>query len=379
MSFITPTSYLSLPALVHNFRVCCRRAEGASIICTVKADAYGHGAVACTGILLAAGATAFAVANAHEAFALAPFFRRDLCKERLTYKDAHPYLLILGPVEPRLLFDLSSLDTVLSIHSLPYATALSKTLDALKKKRVLRENYLQPVAIKAETGMHRLGFSHTGAALAACRLPHLLPVTLYSHLGEGASVTGRTYLQARAFERWSRALRGEGVALQTHLSASGALFRFGTLGADAARVGLALYGALPDAASPLLLPVMRLCARVLSVKTVRAGAGVGYGNFRLSQKTRVAILGIGYADGIPVTASGAALEIKGRCARIIGEVCMDRTLLDVGDIPLREGEEVTLFGDENTPVNRFARECKTSVYHILSVRSPRTQRVYVSS
>ena len=380
MSQSTPTAYISLPAIVHNYRACLRRAKGRRVICTVKADAYGHGALATARILLSSGATTLAVASGFEALSLSPLVKTALCKECFTYfKAPFPSLLILGTASSDELLPLTALRATLSVHSFSYAATVSKALGRLKDKGLLRADYLQPVAIKAETGMHRLGFDRFKEALAAVRLPHLLPVSVYSHLGEGDSASGRTLLQTHAFRDWQSAFLEAGYPLSSHLAASAALFRFGALAGDAVRVGIALYGTLPHGAHPELLPAMRLCARVLSVKRVPRGAGAGYGTLRLNKATRIAILGIGYADGLPLSATGARIWIKSTPCPIVGEVCMDRTLVDIGTLPLREGEEVTLFGSDESPPSRFAAECGVSVYRLLSVRSSRTQRVFVSS
>jgi alanine racemase len=86
-------------------------------------------------------------------------------------------------------------------------------------------------------------------------------------------------------------------------------------------------------------------------------------------------LGIGYADGLPPSATGARVRIGGALFPIVGEICMDRTFLDIDALPLKEGSAVTLFGESASDTARFAAECGISPYVLLSVRSPRTARV----
>lgn len=378
MSLCTPTSYVSLRALVHNLRVCQSRADGKEIVCTVKADAYGHGALGCVRALHAIGAKHFAVASAAEALSLSGIFKNpSFCKDIFTYVPPAPTLLVLGPIDEGSFLPLSRLNAVLSVHSLAYAKRLNAVIEGQKRAGVLAPDFRQSIALKLETGMHRLGLATPAEAQRVLRLPHLFPHTLYSHFAEAGSLSGRTYCQKQAFAAWQKALANGESALFTHLSASKGLFRLGTCGARGARAGIALYGGADD--DPSLLPVMRLCARVLGVTRVRRGEGVGYGSYRTPSKTRIAVLGIGYADGIPPSASGAFVFVRGTPCPIVGEVCMDRTLLDIGTLPVREGEEITLFGDAQMPAHRFAALCGISPYVLLSVRSRRTERVFVSS
>ena len=363
----TPTEEISLGALIHNYRALS--AGGTEIIPTVKADAYGHGALIVCRILLALGARTLAVANAKEALDLSPLFKNhDLCNEKFTY----PHILILGPVSEAVLPSLFSLPVIFSVHSLTYAKMLSREAQRRSLPHPL------PIACKAETGMNRLGLS-LREARAVLRLPLLFPHTLYSHFGEGGSASGRTLLQKESFARFKAALAAEGTFPITHISASSAFCRFGAFGEGAARVGLALYGVSPVSTATALLPVMRFLSTVLTVKRVRRGEGVGYGSYRAPKSMRIAVLGCGYADGIPLSATGGALFFKGRRARVVGEVCMDRLLLDIGDAPAREGETVCLYGSEENPTAAVAEAFGVSPYRLLSVRSPRTERVFVSS
>lgn len=369
----SPTAEISLRALSHNYRA-LSKAGGVPLLPVVKADAYGHGALAASRLLLSLGAPQLAVAGAKEALALSPLFkRRSFCNEHFTY----PSILILGPVEKDALPALFSLHAVFSVHSERYARELSSLVEK-HRGRLLPEDFCLPVAVKAETGMHRLGLESIPAALSLFRQGTLYPHTLYTHFAEGGRMCGRTLAQARAFGVWQDAFLSAGFHPFTHASASAALCRFGAFGADAVRVGLALYGVSPSACDIPLSPVMRFYATVLSVKRVRRGEGVGYGSFRAEKDTRIAVLGCGYADGIPPTASGARLFLKGFPSRVMGEVCMDRTLVDIGSAPIREGDTVCLFGDGDNPTARIAEAFGVSPYLLLSLRSSRTERVFVS-
>ncbi len=373
-SYPSPLAEISLSALKDNYKLLSRRLSPAPLLCIVKADAYGHGAGRCVRALREAGARLFAVANGTEALALASAFDKEnaFCKDNLTNI---PSLHILGSVTDEELLPLTALSVSLSVHSLAYASALNGAIEAAKRKGALSADYRLPISIKCESGMNRLGITHTASALAVLRLKSLIPVALYSHLAEADTApNARTEAQVRRFHAFSSLLSRAGDPLFTHLSASAASLRFGTLGADGARAGLALYGISPS--SLPLRAVMRLSASVLSVKRVRRGEGVGYGAYRAPRDMLVACLAIGYADGLPVGASGARVRVGGRLCPIVGDVCMDRTFLDIGGARVREGDFLTLFGADAADTRRFAEECGVSPYVLLSVRSPRTKKIF---
>lgn len=371
----SPLMEISLPALRSNYALLTRRVAPAPLLCVVKADAYGHGAVECVRALMEAGASLFAVANGAEALFLSSLFaqKSDFCKEQFTYL---PNLHILGTITEEELLPICSLSASCSVHSALYAEALNTALAAAKRKKALPPDFRLPVSLKCESGMNRLGVTPVSEALRACRLPHLLPVALYSHLAEADTAPNdRTEEQVRRFHAFAALLSRAGYPLFTHLSASAAALSLGTLGADAVRVGLALYGLSP--CSLPLLSVMRLSASVISLKRVKRGEGVGYGSYRAPRGMRVACLAIGYADGIPLSASGARVRVKGRLCPIVGQVCMDRILLDVGDTPLEEGEALPLFGTDAEDTRRFAEECGISPYVLLTVHSKRTAKIFI--
>lgn len=379
MASAAPTMELSLSALAFNHRVLSRLAGDAFLICTVKANAYGHGALPCVRLLAADGARHFAVSCAEEALTLAPVFSKhsQSCKELFAKP---PVLYLFGPVCAKDLLPLSKLYTCLSVHSLHYARWLSHAIEALKKANLLSPAYRQAVFLKAETGMNRLGLSRPSSLLEICRLPHLLPLSVYSHLAEAETApNARTREQLCRFLAMRRALLQGGNPLPAHLSAGAALCRFGALGAQGVRAGLPLYGVPPANAYALgLRPVMRLYADVLSVKTVRKGEGVGYGSYRAPVKMRVACLGIGYADGLPTTVRGTTILFRNRPLTFIGDVCMDRSFLSLGDAPVHEGDRLLLFGESGEQTAAFAASCGISPYVLLSLRSERTQKVYTS-
>ena len=358
------TLYFSAAALRHNYRL-LRAKAGVPLIPVLKADAYGHGAEAALRALGAEGASLFALANERELFALSVTKK---AKNGLQ-NGGFPSFLLLGPCAEEAVEALCRLPVILSVHSLSYALMLEARLSRLPVDTRLC------VHLKLETGMHRLGLSHAEAE-AVLSLPHLRTVGVYSHFAEAGTNSERTLSQLSRFTALCHRLPLDGSSLR-HLSAGAALLRYGALGLDAVRVGLPLYGVCPvGTEEPALLPVMRLSARVLAVKHIPKGAGMGYGTFRAPHPMRVAVIDLGYADGLPPVAAerGARIWVGGRLCPLVGEVCMDRAFAEVGDVPLAEGDEVTVFGREAGDTERFAREAGVSVYPLLSLRSVRTER-----
>jgi len=370
-----PTRRIAVRALVRNFKTAARLARGASVIAVVKADAYGHGARACVPLLYAAGARLFAVANAYEALELLPFFEQK-SKECFT---ENMFLYILGPTDTKSILPLFRPFVCFSVHSLSYARALSRAVEIAVARGDVPASFRLAVAMKAETGMHRLGFEDCGAILKACRLPFLHPVSLYSHFSQADTAPNAcTARQMLAFRAVRARLMQNGLSLFTHIGAGAALCRFGACAEDAVRVGLPLYGVAPFGRTSEFLPVMRVCATVLCIKRLKQGDVIGYGDVRAQHPMRIACLGIGYADGLPVSASGARVCLGGRLCPIVGALCMDRTFLEIGELALREGMQVCLFGEDAQDTLRFASECGVSPYVLLSVCSRRTQKVYMT-
>ena len=366
----SPLLRISGDALRHNYRLLARRLSPASLIPVLKANAYGHGARLLLPLLLEEGASVFAVASGTEALSLGAFFQKseEECKSSFTYK---PILLILGTVAEEELADLCALRVVLSVHSPAYVAALEASLMHRRARGILPDGFRMPVAIKCECGMNRLGFSRISDTLSLFSSEALTPVMLYSHLGETDSPRFREGRDR--FSVFVSLLSHTGHPLFTHLAASPALPYGGALGCEAARVGLAFYGLSEGIEG--LRAVMRFCAAVLSVKRVRKGEGIGYGSYRAPRDMRVACLAAGYADGIPPSARRARVRLSDRLVPIVGELCMDRLFLEIGEMPLQEGDEVTLFGADAADTRRFAAECAVTPYQLLSVRSERSRRI----
>lgn len=306
-------------ALRHNVKALQKRLPpGCVLMPAVKANAYGHGAVtvarACQGL----GIDAFCVAALEEGI-------------ELREHGINGTILVLGWTDPRqspLLHRYRQTQTVVDL-------AYARELD--------RQGAPVSVHIKIDTGMHRLGISWERPEEMAqvFRCANLHVTGAFTHLcADGmAAEQGERFYQAVA------RLRERGYTVpKVHLLASEGLLRHPELGGDYARAGIALYGV----GSRELRPVLSLKARVAQVREVPAGEGVGYGlRFTARRPSRIAVLAIGYGDGLPRSMSRGAgsVLLHGKRATIAGMVCMDQTLVDVTDIPkVSPGDTAVLIG-----------------------------------
>lgn len=362
-----PNLYLSAHALSSNYRF-LKSKTNSMLIPVLKADAYGHGALFSLNVLLSEGASLFAVSNAYEALELINFI------EKSKYSFTNKRILVMSSVEEAELFPLLSPHVILSVHSPAEARRLSKTIEKYKASYLLPSTFHANVHLKLETGMHRTGLRSENAVRYVRSLPHLSIEGVYSHFAY-AKDEARTEEQLSLFlSRTELFPKG----LFTHLSASEGLLRYGDFSLSAVRCGLALFGIPPDGINLPLLPVMRFSARVLAVFTLKKGEYIGYGETVTHRSRRIAVIDAGYADGIPPTAHmGGWVRIRGQKCPFFGSVCMDKSTVDIGSLPLAEGDEITLFGEKAGDTARFAHASGISPYVLLSLRSARTRRIYL--
>ena len=221
-------------------------------------------------------------------------------------------------------------------------------------------------------------------------MKHLRVEGIFTHLctADSPSPADRAYVQrqVQAFQQLLEELKNRGIPLpKVHLQASHGLLNYPHISGDYARVGIALYGLLStqqdwNAAAPPLRPVLSLHARVAAVKSLPAGAGAGYGLAFVAQRpTQVAVLTIGYGDGLPRSLTGGEVLLGGRRAPIIGRICMDQTLVDVTDLPaVQPGDEAILIGSagqETITAYDLARQTDTITNEILSQLGTRLERI----
>jgi alanine racemase len=264
--------------------------------------------------------------------------------------------------------------------------------------------------LKIDTGMNRLGFRADNLRRTLPELfasPNLELAAVYTHFATADDPESPLFADQRArFERALLdidALRGTAPPLSLpaspadqsggssrphraaylHAANSAALLRDSRVWYDRVRPGLLLYGIVPPplASTIALTPVMTLSSRIVAVKGVRAGEGVGYGvKFRAAAPTRIAIVPAGYADGVDLRLAGCgAVLIRGRRAPIVGSVCMDMLMADVTGLDVSPGDEVVIIGpqeDDRITVREIAAQVGTIPYEILCRIGSRIERVY---
>lgn len=311
-------------ALADNARSIAHAACGREVIAVVKADAYGNGLVRCARALKGEAAM-FAVATASEA------------KRLLDAKICLP-VLIMGALSKDELRAAALLDgTSLAVSSLAEAAYLDR-LAADEGRRI-------PVHIAVDSGMHRFGFAPDPKTIGLVATFRGVAVEgIYTHYARRDD-DAFTRRQCDVFCDVVEKLKARGMNFRfVHAAASGAVCRGVGLCGNAVRVGLALYGC---GDLPGLRPVAAVTARVLCVRTLERGDGIGYGAaFAAPCRMRVAVVSAGYADGVPLSLSGRGIVLVGgtRC-RIVGAVCMDVFFCDVSAAgEVKEGDAVTVVG-----------------------------------
>ncbi len=371
MDFLKRTwAEISIPALLHNFNLIKKHAEGSYLMPVVKADAYGHGAQAIATALESAGADSFAVSNLEEALKL-----RE-------YGIGGP-ILILGYTPPELAAMLPEKNIVQAVFSLEYARELSKNASG----KVI------PVHIKIDTGMGRIGFDARSEHLKGLddilkvySLENLKVTGIFTHFCVADSVT--TLDAAYTEEQYSRFLtviekiKSEGLDTGLiHCSNSAGIIHSGKFLMDICRPGIILYGLNPSGSVKLegIKPVMTLKSVISMVKRISEGETLSYGrNFIAERDMTVATVTAGYADGYPrLLSNKGEVIVNGKRAKIIGNICMDQFMIDVTDIEnVKSGDEVILFGEELT-ADEVAERCSTIGYEIICGINIRVPRVII--
>ena len=253
---------------------------------------------------------------------------------------------------------------------------------------LLRQGIKQhPIHIKINTGMNRLGFEHLDAVALGKQLVErktMVVQSAFSHLAasEDGSMDDYTAHQTYLFDGFCSTLKNIiGYSFIKHVANSAAIFRHPEYQYNMVRLGIGLYGvdsaSLPSVS---LENVASLKTTVAQIRTIQAGETVGY-NRRgtVDKESRIATIRIGYADGYSRRMGNGVgfVFVRNKKVPVIGNVCMDMTMIDVTDVPdIAEGDTVEVFG-KNIRVEEVAKECNTIAYEILTGISQRVKRVYI--
>lgn len=365
---------VSLGNLEHNYRALRSCAPDSRFLGTVKANAYGHGAVPVARRLVELGTDYLAVACLDEAV-------------RLRRAGLEAPILILGYTAPELADEVVALGLTQTVFTQELAKALSDAAGAAGKR--------VKIHLKADTGMSRLGvLDHRPEAAAGeiaglCALPHLEPEGIFTHFANADGDEAYTMLQFTRFLDVLKELEqkyGRTFEIR-HCAASAAVLHYPCTHMDMVRPGIALYGHYPDPScegldGPGLKPVMSLYSRVAAVRELPGGTPVSYGcTARLGgQGGRLAVLPIGYADGFHrVLSNESGVWLEGECRQIVGRVCMDMCMVGLPPSSgVRPGDVAEIFG-EHLPIEWHARAAGTIQYELLCAVSPRVPRLYTGA
>ncbi|MGK5683537.1 alanine racemase [Actinoplanes sp. URMC 104] len=352
---------VDLAAIASNVRTVAA-AAGTELMAVVKANAFGHGAVPVARAAVAAGAAWLGTTSAAEALEL-----RSAGLTAPVLSWLHP------PGEDFARLIAARVD--LGVSTVPHLQAIAAAARSLGTPA--------RVHLKADTGLSRGGaVPDDWADLVAWAGKHeaageLLVHGVWSHLAN-AEQPGDPGVarQIEAFEQAVRVARGAGLDPRLlHLANSAAALGVPRARFGLCRIGLALYGA---GAGPGLRPAMTLRSRVVNVKRVPAGTGVSYGPDHVTTRpATLALLPLGFADGLPRSAQGRAhVWLGGRRCPIAGRIAMDQCVVDAGDLPVRLGDPVVVFGPgpAEPTVADWARWAGTNPHEILTGIGARVPR-----
>jgi len=357
---------VNLSAMVHNLKEYQRNLKPATkVMAMVKAFSYGSGTAEVASVLQFHKADYLAVAYADEGV--------ELRKAGIKMP-----IIVMNP-------EIITFQAVVEYNLEPeiYSFTILKAFTDYLIKEGLQQF---PVHIKIDTGMHRLGFE-TSNVEELCKLlhqnQHLVVKSVFSHLvaSEDSAHDEFTNQQVQLFTTACNAIESSlRYPFIKHISNSAAIFRHPHLQFNMVRLGIGLYGVDSVAEKQLpLMPVATLRSTIAQIRNVKKGESVGYSRKGIMQTDgKVATIRIGYADGYNRRLGNGVgkVWINGQLAPVIGNVCMDMTMLDVSGIDkINEGDRVEIFGP-NISIQSVAQWCDTIPYEIMTGISQRVKRVY---
>ncbi len=364
---------ISLPNIRHNY-MAIRAAlpEGCRFLGIVKADAYGHGALQVSRLLQEAGADYLSVSCLDEAL-------------ELRQGGISMPILILGHTPHEYTQTLIDNNITQTISCL--AKAVEYSADAVALGKTLK------IHIKLDTGMSRLGFLCSGGyydegvdnVIRSCRLPGLTPEGIYTHFAvsdePGEDNERYTRAQFKLFCDFIEDVKSQGgIEFKIrHCANSGAVANYPEMALDMVRPGLLLYGYGDTSGRLDLRPCMRLVTTVSTIKFYESGTCISYGrHYVTDERTRMGVLAIGYADGLPrVISNKCSFAVDGGFAPQRGSICMDMCMVDLNGLPQVDvGSEVELFGEKNS-IYLLSDAAGTIPYELLCAVSKRVPRVYI--
>ncbi len=369
---------INLEAIRHNLNTVKQLASNSKVMAVVKADAYGHGIEKVAQTLSASGVNYFGVARLSEAV-------------RLRENNISDPILILGYTPVEAAAELIKYNLTQTVFSSDYAELLNE--------KARESNQSIKVHIKIDTGMGRLGLSHdcltsgneksiAQSAVEIAQLSNLEAEGIYTHFAasDAADKTSANQ-QLNIFQNITSLIEEKDITFSLkHAANSAAVIDLPESYLDMVRPGIMLYGLYPSLEVKQrkvnLKPVMQLKARIAQIKKVPKGFKVSYGHtYTTAKATSLATIPLGYADGYRREFSSLGTVLVGdQKARIVGRVCMDQSVVDVGHIQnVSNGDEVVIIGQQGSScisAEKMAHDLGTINYEVVSSVMARVPRVF---
>jgi alanine racemase len=355
---------VSIPNILHNIKeLKSLLARDVKFMAVVKADAYGHGAVT----------VSKAIENKVDCLAVATL------SEALELKKAgiRAPILLLSETHASNAVDIVKNGFIQTVYTLQLASALSAAAKKLNKKA--------RVHLKIDTGMGRVGI-HFGEAEKLFKkisiLPNIRIEGIFTHFAGSEEMDEFTTEQLKRFRSFIS--RIDHVSYILHAANSAAVMNHKASHLDMVRVGLSMYGIYPQGIKDHIVdlkPALQFKTHIVYLKKVPAGTPLSYGSTYITKKpANIATLPVGYADGLPRALSNKGeVLIRGKRFPIVGRVCMDLTLVDVGDSNVKVGDEVVLIGSQGKEVisaDEVGKLADTISYEIICGIGKRVPRIY---
>lgn len=335
------------------------------ILVTIKADAYGHGLIPVAKRLERCGIDFFGVASIDEGI-------------KLREAGIKTPILVLGLILKKDISPLFKYNLSTTVCDEELSKAINKKARSLKKRI--------GVHIKVDTGMGRIGVHHYDAhklVVKISKLKHIDIEGIFTHFAFADLNKEFTFYQIDLFDKLVKRLEREGIKIPlVHAANSMGLINYKNSHFNMVRPGLIAYGLYPKEGLAIKLkPVLSLKTRVVFIKTVPRGSGISYGHYYITRKpTKIATLPIGYGDGYPRNLSNKSeVLIKGKRFKIVGRICMDQTMVEIGNSDIKVGDEVILIGTQGKQritAEELALKSGTIPYEIVCGLGSRIPRIH---
>lgn len=362
------TLEINLNALLHNINVHKSLLQPKTKICAmVKAYSYGLGGYEIAEFLQHHHIDYLGVAYADEGV--------DLRKNGITTP-----ILVMNPEQ-------SSYDTIIDYHLEPeiYSFRVLELFGNQLKIKGIQENY--PIHLKIETGMHRLGFKEEEIDDLIEKLTqyNVKIASIFSHLSSADIPTEKEYTlqQLDTFERISnKIIEKIGYQPIRHILNTAGIINYTNYQYDMVRIGIGMIGiSTCTNTQKQLQNVVSFKTVISQISNIKKGESIGYSRKHIAEKdTSIATIPVGYADGIPrlLSNSNGFVRVKKQKVPIVGNVCMDMMMIDLGDVPAKEGDVIIIF-DSISGLKDFANYSQTIPYEALTSISRRVKRVYIKN